>query len=63
MTNIKGLPLLGQVPVLGALFRSTDFQQDRTELVFVITARMVKHLTKTAYALPTDRVTPIRVPR
>jgi len=56
VTNLKGLPLLGQVPVLGALFRSTDFQQDRTELVFVITARLVKPLTETAYALPTDRV-------
>ena len=56
VTNLKGLPMLGQVPVLGALFRSTDFQQDRTELVFVITARLVKPLTATGYALPTDRV-------
>lgn len=54
ITNLKGLPGLGQVPVLGALFRSTDFQQDRTELVFVITARLVKPLTATGYALPTD---------
>ena len=37
-TSLKGLPVLGEVPILGALFRSTDFQQDRTELVFVITA-------------------------
>jgi len=56
VTNLKGLPVLGEVPVLGALFRSTDFQQDRTELVFVITARLVKPLTGTGYALPTDRV-------
>jgi pilus assembly protein CpaC len=56
ITNLKGLPGLGQVPVLGALFRSTDFQQDRTELVFVITARLVKPLTATGYALPTDGV-------
>ena len=56
ITNLKGLPLLGEVPVLGALFRSTDFQQDRTELVFVITARLVKPLTATGYALPTDSV-------
>ncbi len=54
--NLKGLPVLGEVPVLGALFRSTDFQQDRTELVFVITARLVKPLTATGYALPTDGV-------
>ena len=56
VTSLKGLPGLGQVPVLGALFRSTDFQQDRTELVFVITARLVKPLTATGYALPTDGV-------
>lgn len=56
VTNLKGLPVLGELPVLGALFRSTDFQQDRTELVFVITARLVKPLTATGYALPTDGV-------
>jgi len=56
VTNLKGLPVLGEVPVLGALFRSTDFQQERTELVFVITARLVKPLTETGYTLPTDRV-------
>jgi pilus assembly protein CpaC len=56
VTNLKGLPLLGEVPILGALFRSTDFQQDRTELVFVITARLVKPLPAASYALPTDNV-------
>ena len=56
VTNLKGVPVLGELPVLGALFRSTDFQQDRTELVFVITARLVKPLTATGYALPTDGV-------
>lgn len=54
--NIKGLPVLGEVPVLGALFRSTDFQQDRTELLFVITPHLVKPLPPN-YALPTDSVT------
>jgi pilus assembly protein CpaC len=44
-TSMKGLPVLGEVPVLGALFRSTDYQQDRTELVFVITAHLVKPLS------------------
>ncbi|WP_020653822.1 type II and III secretion system protein family protein [Massilia niastensis] len=56
VTNLKGLPLLGEVPVLGALFRSTDYQADRTELVFVITARLVKPIVGAGYALPTDRV-------
>jgi pilus assembly protein CpaC len=56
VTSLKGLPVLGEVPVLGALFRSTDFQQDRSELVFLITARLVKPLTATGYTLPTDGV-------
>jgi len=55
VSSIHGLPLLGEVPVLGALFRSTDFQQDRSELLFVITARLVKPLPA-APVLPTDAV-------
>jgi pilus assembly protein CpaC len=46
-------PGLGEVPVMGALFRSTEFQTDQTELMFVVTPRLVKPLT-TAVNLPTD---------
>jgi pilus assembly protein CpaC len=53
VSNLKALPGLGEIPVLGALFRSTDYQQDRTELVFVITAHLVKPLPSN-YSLPTD---------
>ena len=56
VANLKGLPVLGELPVLGALFRSADYQQDRTELVFVITAHLVKPLSGNGYALPTDKV-------
>ena len=52
-TNIKALPVLGEVPVLGALFRSSDFQTDRSELVFIITPHLVKPLPLD-YKLPTD---------
>src|SRR5450830_1701608 len=52
-TNIKALPMLGEIPVLGALFRSSDFQTDRTELVFIITPHLVKPLGGD-YVLPTD---------
>jgi len=54
-TSLKGLPVLGEVPILGALFRSADYQQDRTELVFVVTAHLVKPLPAN-YTLPTDKV-------
>jgi pilus assembly protein CpaC len=52
-TNIKALPVLGEVPVLGPLFSSSDFQSDRTELVFIVTPRLVKPLAQD-YPLPTD---------
>lgn len=56
-TNISAFPILGELPVIGALFRSTDFQNDRSELVFVITPRLVKPLPPD-YALPTDHYVP-----
>ncbi|MCC2955091.1 type II and III secretion system protein family protein [Massilia sp. IC2-477] len=56
VANLEGLPMLGEVPILGALFRSTDYQQDRTELVFVITARLVKPIPGAGYSLPTDKM-------
>lgn len=56
VANLEGLPMLGEVPILGALFRSTDYQQDRTELVFVITARLVKPMPGAGYSLPTDKI-------
>jgi pilus assembly protein CpaC len=52
-TNIKAFPVLGEIPVLGALFRSSDFQTDRTELVFIVTPHLVKPLAAD-YKLPTD---------
>ena len=52
-TNVKAFPILGELPLIGALFRSTDFQQDRTELVFVVTPRLIKPLPQKV-VLPTD---------
>ncbi|MBT2322945.1 type II and III secretion system protein family protein [Variovorax paradoxus] len=51
--TIKRFPGLGEVPVVGALARSTEFQNDQTELLFVITPRLVKPLAE-APRLPTD---------
>jgi pilus assembly protein CpaC len=50
---MKKYPGLGDAPVLGALFRSTEFQNDQTELMFVVTPRLVKPLAA-APLLPTD---------
>jgi pilus assembly protein CpaC len=55
--TVKRFPGLGEIPVLGALFRSSEFQKDQTELMFVVTPRLVKPLA-TAPRLPTDNHVP-----
>ena len=51
--SISRFPGLGDIPILGALFRSTEYQKDQTELVFVVTPRLVQPL-RAAVRLPTD---------
>ena len=50
------VPWLGDVPVLGALFRSADYLRAQTELVIIISAHLVTPTRGEALALPTDRV-------
>jgi pilus assembly protein CpaC len=40
--NLSKVPVLGDVPILGNLFKSTQFQKQETELVFIVTADLVK---------------------
>lgn len=56
--NATQLPWLGDVPVLGALFRSADYQRNQTELVIIVTAHLVTPTRGEALALPTDRIRP-----
>ena len=39
---VAKIPLLGDIPILGALFRSTRFQNNETELLFLVTVKLVK---------------------
>ncbi len=55
--SLKALPGIGELPVLGALFRSTSFQQDRSELVFIVTPHLVHPMTGPQYRMPTDSFT------
>lgn len=55
--SISGFPFLSELPVLGALFRSSEFMNDRSELMFIVTPRLVNPLMQVG-ALPTDRFTP-----
>ncbi len=55
--SIKRLPWIGDIPILGALFRSAEFQADQTELMFVVTPRLVSAVGG-APTLPTDTFVP-----
>lgn len=51
--TLKKFPGLGEIPLLGMLFRSTEFQNDQTELIFIVTPRLAKPQA-TSPALPSD---------
>lgn len=52
--SITKAPGLGDVPVVGSLFRSNAFQRNETELVVVITPYLVKPVNANDIVLPTD---------
>lgn len=55
--NLNGqVPWLGDVPILGTLFRSADYQRAQSELVIIVTPHLVTPVSGEALALPTDRV-------
>lgn len=52
--SISKIPGLGDVPILGTLFRSNGFQRNETELMIVITPYLVKPVNANQIVLPTD---------
>jgi pilus assembly protein CpaC len=54
--TVRAVPLLGKIPIIGALFRSTSFQKQETELVITVTPRIVRPVKPDQIAVPTDRV-------
>ena len=56
--NIDQYPILGDIPVLGSLFRSSEFQQSKSELVIIVTPHLAKPLDMASQKLPTDDYTP-----
>ncbi len=55
-TTVRQLPILGSIPILGALFRSSSFQKGETELLIVVTPRLVAPIRPQQVRLPTDRI-------
>ncbi|HET9811007.1 MAG TPA: type II and III secretion system protein family protein, partial [Sphingomicrobium sp.] len=56
--TIRQVPLLGSIPIIGALFRSTGFQHEETELVIIVTPRLVRPVPAGTLKVPTDRARP-----
>ncbi|MGR3500372.1 MAG: type II and III secretion system protein family protein [Limimaricola soesokkakensis] len=52
------VPWLGDIPVLGALFRSAEYTRQQSELVIIITPHLVTPTRGETLAIPTDRVRP-----
>ncbi|MCA1635408.1 MAG: type II and III secretion system protein family protein [Acidobacteria bacterium] len=44
--SLQKIPVLGDIPVLGALFSSKSFQKSETELMFIVTAHLVKPMNR-----------------
>jgi pilus assembly protein CpaC len=55
-TTVDQIPLLGSIPIIGALFRSTHFKKGETELMIVVTPHLVAPIRPEQVRLPTDRV-------
>jgi pilus assembly protein CpaC len=55
--SIAALPGLGKLPILGALFRSRDFQRNETELVIIATPYLVKPVARNQLATPDQGLT------
>jgi pilus assembly protein CpaC len=51
---VSKFPVLGDIPILGALFRSRSFQKNETELVIIVTPHLVKPIDLAQQTLPTD---------
>jgi pilus assembly protein CpaC len=57
--TMSKIPWLGDIPILGALFRTTEKDMEEKELVFFITPKIAQPMASgTKYEFPTDRVTP-----
>jgi pilus assembly protein CpaC len=52
--QVSKFPLLGNIPILGVLFRSQSFLKNETELIIIVTPHLVKPLNMAKQTLPTD---------
>jgi pilus assembly protein CpaC len=56
--TVRQFPILGSIPIIGSLFRSTNFQKEDTELLIIVTPRLVRPVRAASLTVPTDRAGP-----
>ena len=56
--TVRRFPILGSIPVIGSLFRSTEYDRENTELVIIVTPRLVRPMSPENVRLPTDGYLP-----
>jgi len=56
--DISKVPALGDIPILGQLFRSDQFNRDETELVIIVTPYLVNPVATASFSAPTDGFVP-----
>ncbi|WP_265569666.1 type II and III secretion system protein family protein [Sphingomicrobium nitratireducens] len=56
--TVNQFPILGSLPIIGTLFRSTNFRREETELVIIVTPRLVRPVPAGSLKVPTDGALP-----
>nr|WP_245823825.1 type II and III secretion system protein family protein [Photobacterium proteolyticum] len=57
--QLQKTPFIGDIPILGSLFRSNEFQREETELIIIATAYLVQPTRADTLPLPTDGLIPL----
>ena len=55
---VNKIPLLGDIPILGALFRSTNYQQQKTDLLIAVTPHLIQPLHEGELTYPGEFIKP-----
>ncbi|NOH71560.1 type II and III secretion system protein family protein [Vibrio pectenicida] len=58
ISQLQKVPGIGDIPILGALFRSNQYQRRETELIIIATAYLVEPSRSDNFTLPTDTLIP-----
>lgn len=53
--NVRKYPFIGDIPIIGALFKTSNFEKQERELIVIVTPHLVRPFDKAKQTLPTDQ--------